>query len=60
MVGCNIEEVRERAPIGIMSGGSVGRGLACPETEVVESEGESEYERESLERGRFIGAVKRP
>lgn len=60
MGGCNIEEVRERVAIGIMSEASVWGGLACPEIEVPETEGDSENERESLERGILMGAVKRP
>lgn len=57
MGGDNIEDVKERAPIGIMSEARVAGGLPVPDNDVPETEGESEYARPSFEsEGTFIDA----
>jgi len=52
-----IEEVKDRAAIGIISELRDAGGLPVADIEVLDIEGESEYERESLgSEGKLIGA----
>jgi hypothetical protein len=54
--GVNIEDVNDRAAIGIISDPKVAGGLPVPDIEVPEIEGESEYWRVSEMDGTLIGA----
>jgi hypothetical protein len=56
MLGGSIDEVNERAAIGIISDPIVAGGLPAPDIEAPEIEGESEYDRPSFARGTVIGA----
>jgi hypothetical protein len=60
MLGGSIEEVNDKADIGIMSDPSVAGGLPAPDIEVPEIEGEREYARPSFARGTLIEAGMRP
>jgi hypothetical protein len=60
MLEGNIEEVNDRAAIGIISEPIVAGGLPVPEIEVPEIEGEREYDRPSFARGTLMGADMRP
>ena len=60
MLGGSIEEVNERAAIGMISDTIVAGGLPAPDNDVPEIEGESEYARPSLARGTLIEAGRRP
>jgi hypothetical protein len=59
MDGANIEDVKDRAAIGIISVARVAGGLPVPDNDVPEIEGESEYARPSFE-CTFMGADMRP
>ena len=56
MLGGSIDEVNDKAAIGIMSDPNVAGGLPAPDIEVPEIEGEREYERPSFARGTLIWA----
>jgi hypothetical protein len=49
MEGGNIEDVKDRAAIGMISEPIAAGGLPCPDIEVPEIEGEREYCRPSLD-----------
>jgi hypothetical protein len=50
-VGANIEDVNDRAAIGIISEPNVAGGLPAPDIDVPEIDGESEYCRTSFDIG---------
>ncbi len=56
-MGTNIEDVKDRAAIGIISEPNVAGGLPAPDIDVPEIDGESEYCRPSFDiSGMLIGA----
>lgn len=60
MLGGSIEDVRDIAPIGIISAPREDGGLPAPDNEAADIEGDSEYERPSpCIDGIVIGAERR-